>query len=270
MSGRRPHRAGLPAVLWTAGLGFAFAATSAFAQSAYESLQAGGTVSSPAGTGAAADTASAATLDLTGLPSPLPADLGGMLVKLGLAMIIVLAIIVVMQRVARRWGRNLGGVGGGDDIRVLAQRALGPRVTLMVVETLGQRFLIGMSPQGVHRVAELGEADLFENEPIPAPRALQGADMGLISGPTHLGPATGPTARPTTGPTSGPTTGLASGATSSRMTGATAVSRDEASIGFTAQLRERLQSLRSWGAPAPVGTDDDAQVSTSAQRVTGR
>lgn len=153
--------------------------------------------------GAGVDTARVSGLDLSGLPSP---DLGGMVLKLVLALLVVLALILVLQRMARRWGRNLGGSGAVDDIRVLAQRALGPRTTLMVVEVLGQRFLIGMSPQGVHRVAELGEVDLYETAAAAAPGT--------------------PVTRP-----------------------APEVPRDEAAIGFAAQLRERLQSLRSLGAP---------------------
>lgn len=124
-----------------------------------------------------ADGAKAGGLDLSMLPGPTSLDLGSALVKLGLALALVLGIILLLQRAARRWGRNLGGTAGAEEIRILSQKPVGARLSLALVEVLGQRFLVGISPQGIRPVAELGDVGLYAEQTAAAASPVQDAPL---------------------------------------------------------------------------------------------
>jgi flagellar biosynthetic protein FliO len=82
--------------------------------------------------------------------------LGPVLHKLALGLGAVIVLILVLQRMARRFGGGLPR--RGDPIQLLAQRPLGPRLSLAVVEVMDRTFLVGVSPHGIEKVADLTKA----------------------------------------------------------------------------------------------------------------
>jgi flagellar biosynthetic protein FliO len=92
--------------------------------------------------------------------------LGPVLLKLALGLGAVIVLILVLQRFARRFGGGLPR--RGDPIQLLAQRPLGPRLSLAVVEVMDRTFLVGVSPHGIEKVADLTSARARQN----AARAL--------------------------------------------------------------------------------------------------
>jgi flagellar protein FliO/FliZ len=80
-------------------------------------------------------------------------ELGPVLLKLALGLIAVIVLILLLQRIARRFGGGLPR--RGDPIQLLAQKPLGPRLSLAVVEVMDRTLLVGVSPHGVQRVADL-------------------------------------------------------------------------------------------------------------------
>lgn len=82
------------------------------------------------------------------------ASLGLVLLKLGLGMTVVLVLIVVLQKLARRYGRAFTG-GSSSEIKVAAQRTLGPKLSLALVEVRGHTLLLGVGGSGVNTLADL-------------------------------------------------------------------------------------------------------------------
>ena len=78
-----------------------------------------------------------------------------LIVKLVLSLGLVVGLILGLQKAARKWGHALGAGGGPEAIRLLSQRSVGPRLSLAVVEVRGRTLLVGISPQGIHAVADL-------------------------------------------------------------------------------------------------------------------
>lgn len=76
---------------------------------------------------------------------------GGLAVTLGL-----FAIVVVLAR--RGGGINLRGLPR-EAFEVVGQTAIGPRQRLMVVRVGTQALVIGTSPAGIHRVAQIEDPD---------------------------------------------------------------------------------------------------------------
>jgi flagellar biosynthetic protein FliO len=94
---------------------------------------------------------------------------GLVLLKLLASLAGVVGLIFVLQRVARRYGGALGSAPGPERIRLVSQRALAPRQSVALVQVMGRYFLVGVSPQGIRPVADLG----------PAPAA--GAEAGFAA-----------------------------------------------------------------------------------------
>ena len=86
----------------------------------------------------------------------LEGGLGHTLLQMGGAVLVVVALILFLQRLAKRYRPGFGGRGKDVGIEVLSQRTLGNRLSLLVVEAQGQTFLLGTSPQGISTLAELG------------------------------------------------------------------------------------------------------------------
>ena len=109
----------------------------------------------------------------------LASGLGGVTFKLALALALVLGLIFVLQRVARRWGASFAPGGGRNErIRILSRLAVGPRLSLAVIQVLDRTLLVGISPQGIRRVAELGR---WTDAP-PAPVSAGDAGAGEAGG----------------------------------------------------------------------------------------
>lgn len=85
--------------------------------------------------------------------------------RLGLALAVVLGVILALQWAARRFGQ---GARGGDGIRVVSQRSLGPKLSLAVIEVGGRTLLVGLSPNGVAPVADLTPSSLGASSPASA------------------------------------------------------------------------------------------------------
>jgi flagellar biogenesis protein FliO len=103
----------------------------------------------------------------------LQGGLGHTLVQMGGAVVLVVALILVLQKLAHRYRPGWGGKSRDGGIEVVSQRALGSRLALLVVETHGQTLLLGTSPQGITSLANLGTGAL-----------------GASSSPGRGGPAT--------------------------------------------------------------------------------
>lgn len=86
-------------------------------------------------------------------------------VFLGLAF--VLALIAGLAYVMRRF--NGVGTGLSRDLRVRAGISVGTRERVLVIETRGRLWLIGVAAGGVSTLADLGEADAREVEPTKTP-----------------------------------------------------------------------------------------------------
>lgn len=89
---------------------------------------------------------------------PVSLGTGGIVLKLALSLAAVVVLILVLQRVARRYGGALGGGAGSDRIRVISQRAVGPKLSLVLVQVMDRTLLVGVSPQGIRQVADFGAA----------------------------------------------------------------------------------------------------------------
>lgn len=127
--------------------------------------------------------------------NPVVPGSGLLVVKLALSLGLVVGLILLLQKAARKWGRALGAGGGSEVIRLLSQRSVGPRLSLAVVEVRGRTLLVGISPQGIQAVADLDATSCGSpggvglpagnrTEPSPAPeasfgRAFDGAGRGL-------------------------------------------------------------------------------------------
>ncbi len=84
---------------------------------------------------------------------------GGVLLKLVFALVAVLALILLLQKAARRWGGSFQAGGGSESIRIVSSRSVGPRMSLALVQVMDRTLLVGISPQGIRQVADLGAAD---------------------------------------------------------------------------------------------------------------
>jgi flagellar biogenesis protein FliO len=87
--------------------------------------------------------------------NPVVPGTGVLLVKLALSLGLVVGLILLLQKAARKWGHAMGAGGGTEAIRLLSQRSVGPRLSLAVVEVRGRTLLVGISPQGIQAVADL-------------------------------------------------------------------------------------------------------------------
>jgi flagellar biogenesis protein FliO len=99
----------------------------------------------------------------------------GLVLKLVLSLAGVVGLILLLQRLAHRYGRAFGA-SGTEKIRILGQRPVGPRMSLALVQVLERTILIGISPQGIRAVADLGgpEAASAGEEPpgLPLSRTM--------------------------------------------------------------------------------------------------
>ena len=94
--------------------------------------------------------------------------MNGLALKLALALAAVVGVILLLQWASRRWGGALGVGRGAEKIRIVGQRTLGPRISLALVEVMDRTFLLGVSPQGIRHLADLGPSAL-PAEPAAAP-----------------------------------------------------------------------------------------------------
>lgn len=84
-------------------------------------------------------------------------DLGIQIIKVFASLALVLAILFAVLYGIRKLPQWTRRSGGESWIQVLGQHAFGPKHYLLVVKVQSQLFLLGISPQGMHFLASLGE-----------------------------------------------------------------------------------------------------------------
>ncbi|MCY0903394.1 flagellar biosynthetic protein FliO [Arthrobacter sp. H14-L1] len=65
------------------------------------------------------------------------------------------AVIAVLWLVQRRVSRGAGVRGTADPLKVVARKGLGQKASVVVIETGGQRFLLGVTEHSVNVLQEL-------------------------------------------------------------------------------------------------------------------
>lgn len=94
---------------------------------------------------------------------------GSLLLVLGLAGLSLWAL--------KKYGRGRIPGGGGGRLRVEETLALGDRRYVSILEAEGERFLIGLTPQGIHLISRLDPGDRGEAEPFEQALSRQ-VDLG--------------------------------------------------------------------------------------------
>lgn len=72
---------------------------------------------------------------------------------------LVLALIVLIAYLARRFAPRSAGLGRSDVIHVVGTKMLGGRKTLMLVRVRGQTLLLGITPQSIQCLTEIHEVE---------------------------------------------------------------------------------------------------------------
>ena len=86
--------------------------------------------------------------------------LWGPLFRMGAALAAVLGVLVLAVYALRKFGSGrLGGVVGGQQIRMVANQFLGGKNRLSVVEVEGARFLLGISADRITLLCRLDRAE---------------------------------------------------------------------------------------------------------------
>ncbi len=104
----------------------------------------------------------------------------GSLFKMLLALGVVLAMMVgTVYLLKRALGRTKSGVDDGDVIKILAVRSLGPRSSIMIIETLGKVSVVGIAggqmnlltniedPAALARLSDLKRRTPYGNPGLP-------------------------------------------------------------------------------------------------------
>jgi flagellar biosynthetic protein FliO len=96
-------------------------------------------------------------------------DLGTAMLKMLAALALVLGLFAVGVYLLKRFGVVPWAAQGGD-LRLERVVSLGYRSRLAVVRAGGQRFLVGITPTQINRIAELPEPDDDTSDDSAAPR----------------------------------------------------------------------------------------------------
>lgn len=89
---------------------------------------------------------------------------------LALALRVVLSlafVVVLLWYIQRRVSRTQRGAGAGDPLTIVARRGLGQKSSVVVVETDGKRFMLGVTEQSVN-VLHTSDAPATEAEAAPS------------------------------------------------------------------------------------------------------
>ncbi len=82
-----------------------------------------------------------------------PHSMGAAVLQMSWALLLVIGLILAIYGLARR--RLMLGRSGDTAITIVATRSLLPKSTLALVEVRGREFLLGVSPAGIHLLAEI-------------------------------------------------------------------------------------------------------------------
>jgi len=86
-------------------------------------------------------------------------DLGLQLARVAGSLLLVVGVLVGAMVALKRWGHWMKQSTGNEWIQVLAQHSFGPKHHLLVVKVQDERFLVGVSPQGMHALSSLSAGD---------------------------------------------------------------------------------------------------------------
>ena len=93
------------------------------------------------------------------------------------SLVLVLGLVGVSLWALKKYGRGRMPGSGGGKLRVEETLALGDRRFVSILDAEGERFLIAMTPQGVHLISRLDPGDRGEPEAFDAALSRQ-VDLG--------------------------------------------------------------------------------------------
>lgn len=107
-------------------------------------------------------------------------DLTGSLIQVVLALGVTVGVLLLCAFAARRL---MGGLQrGGEQIEIVAVKALGSRERLVLVEVAGEATLLGVSPNGITALRQLGQLpEAPVSERADAQRDQAGAFAGALA-----------------------------------------------------------------------------------------
>lgn len=85
-------------------------------------------------------------------------DFGTLLFRAAGSLLLVLAVLLAVLYLYKKSGRLPVGSAGGNGIRLLARKSVGPRHHLVMVEAADRQMLLGISPEGIRLLSLLGTA----------------------------------------------------------------------------------------------------------------
>ncbi len=109
----------------------------------------------------------AISTSVTGSATP---EIGSSLLRVGGAMILVIALFFAGVWLFKNWGRFVKQNGRVPKLNILEVKSLGQRQAIYVIGYEQQRMLLAASPAGVSLVSHLPAAG--ENEAQPAPTTI--------------------------------------------------------------------------------------------------
>ena len=87
----------------------------------------------------------------------------GSLLKMLVALAAVLALMIGTVYLLRNiWGRTKPGVHDGDMIKILAVKSLGPRSSIMMIETLGKVTVVGITGGQMNLLATVDDPEALD------------------------------------------------------------------------------------------------------------
>ena len=82
-------------------------------------------------------------------------DLGLQLARVAGSLLLVVAVLLGALYGVKRWGHWMKQSNKNEWIQILAQHSFGPKHHLLVVRVQDEKFLVGVSPQGMHALSSL-------------------------------------------------------------------------------------------------------------------
>ncbi|MCL2789973.1 MAG: flagellar biosynthetic protein FliO [Desulfobulbus sp.] len=100
-----------------------------------------------------------------------PPDITSALLRTGWALLVVIGLILALYALSKK--RLLPGTSGTTAIKLIEMRPLQPKASLALVEIRGQEFLLGVSADSIHLLADLSANPVRKPTDCPAIPAEQ-------------------------------------------------------------------------------------------------